>query len=135
MLFIHAIVFLPLIAAIFAGLGGRWERVMDRAHDVAEAVRAAHGADVAQYAVPLAAHVRFVLDINAREAFHLVELRSQPAGHPNYRRIAGEMHRQIAEVAGHRLIADAMTFVDRTDPGLERLAGELRAEERRRTGA
>ena len=26
-------------------------------------------------------------------------------------------------------------FVDRTDPGLERLAGELRAEERRRTGS
>jgi len=118
-----------------AGLDGEWERIMAGADDLAEAIRAAHGPDAAQYAVPLASHVRFVLDLDAREAFHLVELRSQPAGHPNYRRIAREMHRQIAEVAGHRLIADAMTFVDHTDPGLERLAGELRAEERRRTGS
>ncbi len=114
-----------------AGLDGEWERVMGGAAALAERIRQAHGPDVAQYVVPFAAHVRFVVEMNAREAFHLIELRSQPAGHPNYRRVAREMHRQIAEVAGHRLIADAMTFVDHTEPGLERLAGELRAEERR----
>ena len=40
--------------------------------------------------------------LNAREAMHLIELRSQPQGHESYRWVAREMHRQIAEVAGHR---------------------------------
>jgi hypothetical protein len=43
------------------------------------------------------------------------------------------MHRQIREVAGHRYIADAMKFVDYSDPDLERLESERRAEKRRRT--
>jgi hypothetical protein len=35
-------------------------------------------------------------------------------------------------VAGHHLIADAMTYVDYSDVELERLAGERIAEQRRR---
>ena len=72
--------------------------------------------------------------LNAREAMHLIELRSQPQGHAAYRAVAVEMHRQIAEVAGHRAIAAAMRFVDDSDPegtGLGRLAAERRAEARR----
>jgi hypothetical protein len=34
------------------------------------------------------------------------------------------MHRAIKEVAGHRLIADAMQFVDYSDVELERLQSE-----------
>ena len=43
------------------------------------------------------------------------------------------MHRLIAEQAGHRIVAGLMTFVDHSDAGagLERLAGERRAEARR----
>ena len=52
---------------------------------------------------------------------HLIELRSGPQGHPNYRHIAQEMHRLIAEHAGHRLIVDAMSFADLQEHGLERL--------------
>jgi thymidylate synthase ThyX len=74
------------------------------------------------------------MEMNAREAFHLLELRSQPAGHIAYRRIAQEMHRQIREVAGHAAIADAMKFVDYTDVDLERLESERRAEARRHLG-
>ena len=35
------------------------------------------------------------MQMTAREAMHLTELRSQPAGHPSYRAVAQEMHRQI----------------------------------------
>ena len=51
----------------------------------------------------LAYRVRFVMEMNAREATHLLELRSSPQGHPAYRRVAQEMHRLIAEQAktGH----------------------------------
>jgi thymidylate synthase ThyX len=85
----------------------------------------------APYALTLAHRLRYVLHMNAREALHLIELRSGTQGHPVYRRIAQEMHRLIAEQAGHRIIADAMTFVDHSEPELERLDAERRIELRR----
>ena len=36
--------------------------------------------------------VRYLMRMNAREAMHLIELRSSPQGHPSYRRVAQEMH-------------------------------------------
>ena len=53
----------------------------------------------AGYAVTLAHRIRFTMTMNAREAMHLIELRSQPQGHESYRWVAREMHRLIAEVA------------------------------------
>jgi hypothetical protein len=70
--------------------------------------------------------------MNAREAMHLIELRTTPQGHPTYRRVGQEMHRLIAEVAGHRAIAEAMRFADHTNVELERLEAERRSEARRR---
>jgi hypothetical protein len=72
------------------------------------------------------------MQMNVREAMHLIELRSTPQGHPAYRRVAQEMHRLIAEKAGHRALAEAMRFADHTvEPTLERLDAERRAEQRR----
>jgi hypothetical protein len=85
----------------------------------------------AAYAVTLAHRIRFTMVLNAREAMHLIELRSQPQGHESYRAVAQEMHRQIDEVAGHRAIAAMMTFVDTSGPGAGRLAAERRQEARR----
>lgn len=112
-------------------LDNEWAGIMDSSGELYEVIRDDLGADVAQYVVPFAFNVRFVMDMNAREAFHLIELRSQPAGHPSYRAVAHQMHRAIREVAGHRLIADAMTFVDYTDVDLERLESERRAAQKR----
>jgi thymidylate synthase ThyX len=85
----------------------------------------------AAYAVALACKVRYVMQFNAREALHLLELRTGPQGHPSYRAIGQEMHRLIAEQAGHRAVAELMMFVDHGEPGLERLDAERRAEARR----
>jgi thymidylate synthase ThyX len=85
----------------------------------------------AGYAVALAHRVRCVMQMNAREALHLIELRSGTQGHPSYRRIAQQMYHAIAEQAGHRAIADAMVHVDHGWSDLERLEGERRAESRR----
>ncbi|OWY60459.1 hypothetical protein B7486_69070 [cyanobacterium TDX16] len=86
----------------------------------------------ASYAVALAYRVRFVMQLNAREAMHLIELRTTPQGHPAYRSVAQEMHRLIAEQAGHHAVAELMRYVDHSpEPQLERLASERRAEERR----
>ena len=83
----------------------------------------------ATYAVSLAYRIRYVLDLNAREAMHLIELRSGREGHASYRAVALEMLDQIARV--HPAVAAAMTFADReTEARLERLQGELRRHRR-----
>ena len=66
------------------------------------------------------------MEMNACEAMHLIELRSQPAGHRAYRQVALEMHRAIEQVAGHRLIADAMRYVDGSDVELSARRGTTR---------
>ena len=79
----------------------------------------------AQYAVALGYRIRFVMQLNAREAMHVLELRTSPQGHPAYRAVCQEMHRLIAEQAGHQALAEAMSHVDHgTTDGLERLDAE-----------
>lgn len=85
----------------------------------------------ASYAVSMAYRIRYSMQFNAREAMHMLELRSSPQGHPSYRRVALEMHRQIAEVAGHRAIAASMIHMTTEAPELERLESERRAESKR----
>ena len=85
----------------------------------------------ASYAVSLAYRIRYSMQMNAREAMHLLELRSSPQGHSEYRRVAQEMHRLIAHEAGHGLVADMLRFVDHHDYDLERLDAERKAQARR----
>jgi thymidylate synthase ThyX len=118
-----------------AGLEDEWHRVMEDSAATWEALFAAGGPDVAQYAVSMAFRIRFVMQMNAREAMHLIELRSSPQGHPTYRRVAQTMHDLIEKTAGHRAIAAAMTYVDYSDVDLERLEAERRSEAKRRAAA
>ncbi|HEX2274827.1 MAG TPA: FAD-dependent thymidylate synthase [Acidimicrobiales bacterium] len=113
-----------------AGGGPRFEEAMERSAALHDAL-VPDFPDQAPYAVALAYRIRYSIEMNAREAMHLIELRSGPAGHPSYRQVAQQMHRLIAEQAGHRLVAAMMTFVDHGPTGLERLAGERRSEARR----
>ncbi|MFI5415395.1 MAG: hypothetical protein ACHQ16_07040, partial [Candidatus Lutacidiplasmatales archaeon] len=85
------------------------------------------------YAAALAFRIRYSRQMNAREARHLTELRSGPQGHPSYRWVAQEMHRLIADQAGHRLLAEAMSHVDFGAEDLERLDAERRAEGKRKS--
>jgi thymidylate synthase ThyX len=85
----------------------------------------------AQYSVSMAYRVRFVMDMNARQAMHVIELRTAPQGHPAYRRVCQRMHRLIEEVAGHHAIAAAMQFADHSQVELERLQEERRLEQKR----
>ncbi len=116
-----------------AGGGHDWRRVMQRCADVHGGLQDAGLGAVAPYAVPMAYRVRFYMDMNAREAMHVIELRTAPQGHAAYRRVCQHMHRLIESVAGHRAIATAMRFVDHSAVDLERLEAE-RASERRRGG-
>ncbi len=117
-------------AILDAGLADRFDTAMDRSATLFDAVEQ-FVPDEAAYTVALAYRVRFVMQMNAREATHLLELRSSPQGHPAYRQVAQEMHRLIAEQAGHPAIAAAMSHVDHQTYDLERLRSERAAEERR----
>jgi len=113
------------------GRDGLWSEAMDRMAALHRKLDEALGPDVAQFAVPFAYRLRYVLQLNAREAFHMLELRSSPQGHPDYRRVCLEMHRLIKEQAGHTQIADAMTFINRDAVDLARLEAERRTAARR----
>jgi dTMP kinase len=77
----------------------------------------------AQYATLLGHKMRWKVTYNAREAFHLHELRTSPQGHPGYRKLVMQMHEKLAEV--HPMMAEAMKFVNTDeDPELTRLAAE-----------
>jgi thymidylate synthase ThyX len=91
-------------------------------------------ASAASYALCLGYRIRFVLDLNAREAMQLIELRSGREGHPSYRAVAHEMHAQISAV--HPAVGAMMTHVDHaTEPRLERILSEMRSHARAGAGA
>ena len=117
-------------AVVEAGCAGRFEEAMDRSAALHDALAERFPAQ-AGYAVSLAYRVRYAMQLNAREAMHVLELRTTPQGHPAYRRVCQQMHRLIAEEAGHRAIAGMMRFVDHGETELERLESERRAERRR----
>ena len=64
----------------------------------------------AQYATLHGHYIRWSIAFNDREAMHMLELRSTPQGHPQYRLAAQEMHKLIAKRSQWR--ADMMKFVD-----------------------
>jgi len=113
-----------------AGLAQPFDDAMQRSAELHDAMAPLFPVQ-APYAVALAFRVRYVMHMNAREAMHVIELRSGEQGHPAYRALAQDMHRLVAEHAGHRLIAEAMTHVDHGAHDLERLGAERRAEARR----
>ena len=91
-----------------------------------------HFPEQSAYAVALAFNVRFVLQLSAREAMHVLELRSSPQGHPDLpadRPRDAPPHRRTRP--GHRAIADSMSFVDHSETDLGRLEAEQRSEDKR----
>src|SRR6185295_721080 len=103
----------------------------DQSADLYERLHAQQLAAIAPYAVVMAYRVRFYMEMNAREALHVIELRTAPQGHPSYRRVCQLMHRAIADVAGHHAIAAAMPFADHSEVELERLQAERKLEKKR----
>jgi hypothetical protein len=116
-----------------AGAGEDYRRALERsAGEYARLTDSGHAA-IAPYALCLGYRMRFVLDLNAREAMQLIELRSGREGHPSYRAVAHEMHARIADV--HPAIAATMRHVDfETEPRLERILSEMRTQARAATG-
>lgn len=105
-----------------AALVEQFEQCFDLSLELYSALQAKFPLE-AQYATLLGHKMRWKVTYNAREAFHLHELRTSPQGHPGYRKLVLQMHEKVAEV--HPLLAEAMRFVNQgEDPELARLAAE-----------
>jgi len=112
-----------------AGVGDEFARVHEASAALWREVMAVVP-DEAPYAVTMSHHIRFAMRMNAREAMHLIELRSQPQGHAAYRRVAQDMLIAIRDTAGHAALASLMHYTDMSGQG-DRLAQERRTEARR----
>ena len=112
------------------GFGDHYARALEISRAEFERLESAGLSEAAPYALCLGYGIRFVLDLNAREAMHLIELRSGREGHPTYRAVAQAMYERIAAV--HPAVARAMTHVDSSrEPRLERILGEIRTHRKR----
>ena len=113
-----------------AGVGDAYRDSLERSAAEHARIVSLGRPELAPYALCLGYRIRYVLDLNAREAMHLIELRSGREGHPGYRAVAHALHAEIARV--HPSVAAAMTFVDRdTEPRLERILSEIRAQKKK----
>ena len=68
--------------------------------------------------------------LNLREACHLIELRTVPQGHVDYRSVAQNMFKEIKNV--HPNLSKIIKFVDLKKYELERFESEKRTEEKKR---
>lgn len=106
-----------------AGLADQFEACFDLSLKLYSILQDAGYHNEAQYATLLGHRMRWKVTYNAREAFHLHELRTSPQGHPGYRKLVGQMHDKVCEI--HPLLGEAMKFVNKDeDPELTRLAAE-----------
>ncbi|MGA8636139.1 MAG: FAD-dependent thymidylate synthase [Candidatus Dormiibacterota bacterium] len=110
-------------AVVDAGLGERWHVAVREAEAAYREIVDAFPQQ-AGYLVTLGHRMRYLIKLNAREAMHMIELRTSPQGHPSYRQLCQEMLRLIDEVAGHHLVAGAMRFAGSDDVHLPRYAAE-----------
>ena len=110
-----------------AGCGDDYRRALETSRAEYERLADAGLREAAPYAVCLGYRIRYVLDMNARAAMQLIELRSGREGHPSYRAVAHALHAAIADV--HPAVGAAMTHIDReTEPRLERILSEMRTQ-------
>jgi thymidylate synthase ThyX len=78
-----------------------------------------------QYAVPMAYNIRWYVKINLRALQWMVELRSTPQGHPEYRKVAQQMAKLVME--NFEELTPLLSFVDFSEHAIGRLAQEERS--------
>ncbi len=102
-----------------AGLLESYRSAMDAAFAAHEALRrssASEASAAANYVLPLATRCRSLFKMDFAEALYICEIRSTPAGHFSYRRVAWEMYQAVAKahpsLAGYFRISDVNEPID-----------------------
>ncbi len=102
-----------------AGIVADYQSAIDNAHKASAAIAASAAPEAAQsalYLLPLATRIRCLFKMDFAEAQYISELRSAPAGHFSYRRVAWEMfvalERQHPSLARHIRVTDFTQPID-----------------------
>ena len=102
-----------------AGVLSDYRAAIDAAHRTASVIAAApipEGPQSTAYLCPLATRIRALFKMDFAEAQYISELRSGPAGHFSYRRVAWEMflklQRQYPTLAQHIRVTDFTQPID-----------------------
>ncbi|WP_299292219.1 FAD-dependent thymidylate synthase [Nitrosopumilus sp.] len=111
------------------GIEKEFKECMDNTKNAFEKIRKKYP-EQGQYVVNFAYNYPYFMKFNLREACHLIELRTVPQGHVDYRRVAQQMYHQINKV--HPKLSQIMKFVDLKEYDLERFESEKRTEEKRK---
>lgn len=97
---------------IASGHEEKIKECVNRARTLYQAIASTDKA-LAQYAVLHGNYARWSISMSDKEAMHMLELRTTPQGHPNYRKAGQEMHKLI--VARSKWRGDIMKHVDYND--------------------
>ena len=100
-----------------AGALEGFQKSVEAAHAASARIAAGsapEAAESAQYLLPLATRVRCLFKMDFAEAQYISELRSGPAGHFSYRRVAWEMYRAMEQQ--HPALARHVRVTDFTKP-------------------
>jgi len=102
-----------------AGILAEFQSAIEEAHAASAQVAASQAPEAAQsaiYLLPLATRIRGLFKMDFAEAQYIMELRSGPAGHFSYRRVAWEMflafQRQHPSLARHIRVTDFTKPID-----------------------
>ena len=109
------------------GMGAKVQECFERTESLHRDLKRAGMEQEAQYATLFNHFIRWNVGMNLRELGHLVELRTQKAGHPKYRRTAQMMARQYLK--RHPEMEPVLQFVDYNDYD----GGITRADQEART--
>jgi thymidylate synthase ThyX len=107
----------PIHLLAEAGVLGEYQAAIEQAHAARARIAAGSAAEAAQsslYLLPLATRVRCLFKMDFAEAQYISELRSAPAGHFSYRRVAWEMF--LAMERQHPTLAKHIRVTDFTKP-------------------
>ena len=111
------------------GIEKEYRECMAKTKQTFDKIRTKHP-EQGQYVVNYAYNYPYFMKFNLREACHLIELRTVPQGHIDYRRVAQQMFKEINKV--HPNLSKIMKFVDLKEYDLERFESEKRSEEKRK---
>ncbi|MFI5412628.1 MAG: FAD-dependent thymidylate synthase [Candidatus Micrarchaeales archaeon] len=110
----------------YVNLDGEYRKLMDHIDKVYKQIAAEMPIE-AQYIVPRSFHMMWYMKLNLREVYHLTELRSGKQGHPDYRKIAQNMKKEVEKV--HPLLTEFMQ-VDMNEYALPRIESEKRIDQK-----
>ncbi len=111
------------------GIEKDFKDCMSKTKETFDKIRAKHP-EQGQYVVNFGYNYPYFMKFNLREACHLIELRTVPQGHADYRRVAQQMFKEISKV--HPNLSKIMKYVDMKEYDLERFESEKRTEEKRK---